>query len=368
MFDKKKIKSREINPLSMNLAMTGALLHGQDHANLAMVKMIQGMQKYQASVFTPKPAPKTSIWHNGQSHLYAVETHVSNSRKPIVVLIPSLVNGAEIFDLYEDRSMCRWFSKEGLQTYLFDWGDLTKDDVSNSSALITEKLQKALEFLKEGNPDTPIHVLGYCMGGTLCVGLVHHAPDLVSSLTLLASPWNYHIGAQALLSRIQFWAPSALMQSERKGALSASSLQMLFASVDPLLTQRKFEKFLDMDEKQDGFKLFITVEDWLNNGCDIPENIAQECISQWYLQNIQHKRQWSVGGHKVDPENIKCPVYIVASKKDRLVDYESSMALESQLKNADTLDPDCGHIGMIAGANSIQNVWQPIADWMRAKS
>lgn len=364
----KKNKSRAINPLSMNLAMTGALLHGQEHANLAMVKMVQGMQKYQASVFDAKPAPKTSVWRNGQSSLFEIENATSNDENPIVVLIPSLVNGAEIFDLYEDRSMCSWFSKKGFRTYLFDWDDLTKDDVSSSSALITDKLQQALEHLKSENPNTPIHVLGYCMGGTLCVGLVHHAPDLVSSLTLLASPWNYHVGTQALLSRIQFWAPSALMQSEKKGALSASSLQMLFASVDPLLTQRKFEKFLDMSDEEQNFKLFVAVEDWLNNGFDIPENVAQECITQWYLKNVQHQKKWNVGRRNVDPCAIECPIYIVASKKDRLVDYESSMALAAQLKNAEAHDPDCGHIGMIAGANSIHNVWQPIADWMRLKS
>jgi len=364
----KKNKMRGINPLSMNLVMTGAMLHGQEHAEMAMVKMIKGMQKYQASSFYPKAAQKKSVWQSGQSSLFEIKNVASNDKSPLVVLVPSLVNGAEIFDLYEDRSMCAWFSDEGFRTYLFDWGDLTKDDVTNCSALITGKLQKALEHLKGENPNAPIHVLGYCMGGTLCVGLVHNAPDLVSSLTLLASPWNYHIGAQTLLSRIKFWAPSALMQSEKKGALSASSLQMLFASVDPLLTQRKFEKFLDMSDQEQNFKLFVAVEDWLNNGFDIPENIAQECITQWYLKNVQHEKKWSVGGQNVDPQTIECPIHIVASKKDRLVDYESSMALAAQLNNAEALDPDCGHIGMIAGAQSIENVWRPIADWMRAKS
>ena len=62
---------------------------------------------------------------------------------------------------------------------------------------------------------------------------------------------------------------------------------------------------------------------------------------------------------------IDIPVMIVASRKDKLVEYDSAIDIIKHIPHAIVIEPDCGHIGMIAGGQCVDQVWRPIADWMK---
>ena len=65
----------------------------------------------------------------------------------------------------------------------------------------------------------------------------------------------------------------------------------------------------------------------------------------------------SVIGSFVEP-------FVVASSEDRLVEFDVAKALYEQLDGAVLHDPKCGHVGMIAGSHAVENVWQPIGEWV----
>lgn len=354
--------NRSINPLAMHIGMTGAFLQGQESAVNDMQQMIRGMQRYQASDYFPESQPYDVIWECGQTSLRLMCGNQKKSAENIF-LVPSMINKSDIFDLCEKRSMVKWFYDHGYNVYLLDWGDLSAENIGIED-LICERLAVALKHIKSKS-DQKLHCLGYCMGGILSLGAAFKDETNIDSLILLASPWDFHRGAATLLQRIKFWAPSALMQSEKNNVLGANSLQMLFASVEPLLAQKKFSKFLDVEEGSVSEKIFIAVEDWLNDGVDIPNVIAVETIQNWYGKNCLALGEWRIKGERVDIHSITIPVLIVASRNDRLVDFESSISVKECIEHADLIEPNCGHIGMIAGARSIEDVWSPILDWIK---
>lgn len=328
-----------------------------------MEKMLRGIRKYQEHPYKPEQEPLPLVWERGT---VTVRLCRSDKSKGALIIVPSLINRSAILDLCAERSFTRWMAGQGLNVYLLDWGDVSKDsEQDNIDALVLERLLPALEFIaaKEGEP---VAGMGYCMGGTLLLGAAVHRKQVMNRLVMLAAPWDFHAGRQDLLNRIKFWAPATASYVNAGQPLPVEAIQTLFASLDPVMSARKFASFDDMDQNSDTARLFIAVEDWLNDGVSLPAQVAKHCIENWFFANEPGRGQWRVGGVTVDPAAIAVPVLVVTSKKDRLVEYEQAAKLVDIIPGAKILEPGCGHIGMIAGARSVEDVWQPIAAFLKS--
>lgn len=164
---------------------------------------------------------------------------------------------------------------------------MKEDSSITIETLVCDRLGGALQHLRDQAKAKKcnIHGLGYCMGGALSLGLAAQNSGLFNSLTLLATPWDFYAGQKTLLHHVRFWTPSAMSRIENKNYLSADQLQSLFASVDPMLAQKKFSRFSKMDMESEEARIFVAVEDWLNDGKDLPAGIARECIMDWFIHN-----------------------------------------------------------------------------------
>lgn len=326
--------------------------------------MLLGIRLYQNHKYRPEPLKLDTIWRQGSASLKVIPGQAPGAGKAAVLLVPSLINKAHILDLMEDRSLLRFFAAQGFSVSLLDWGDISSDPGQQDiDGIIMRRLVPAIEALCE-QEGRPVHALGYCMGGTLLTGAAIHAQKNLASITLLAAPWDFHGGSQALLNRVKFWAPSAMPLIEEKGLLPVDWIQAVFASLDPFMAAEKFAKFADMKQDSPEARLFVAVEDWLNDGVDLPSPVAQHCIKDWFFENRPGTGEWTVGGEEIKAQQIKCPALIVASKRDRLVEFDTAAMLHKKIKGAELISPDCGHIGMIAGSKSVELAWKPIAEWL----
>lgn len=334
----------------------------QSESARRMGAMLRGILAYHEHPYRRNLPPLPIAWHEGTASLFHAASRIGQGSG--VLLVPSLVNGAAILDLSAGRSFLRWLATKGFKAYLMDWGDIMQDPaLATLDGVIAQRLAAALEHAVRDNGG-PVHVLGYCMGGLLALALAHLHPEKVRSLTLLASPWEFEKGPQPLGDRIKAGAGIARSVIHSLGRLPVDWIQTLFASVDPLVAARKFSRFAQMDPASEQAQIFVAVEDWLNEGPDLPAAIAEACIRDWYIDNAPARGLWQVRGTPIRAQDISRPSLVVASARDRLVPLESSAAAAHQIPGATLLVPDCGHIGMIAGAQSVESVWQPIARWL----
>lgn len=336
----------------------------------AIQDMLLGIQKYHAHPYVSKRDDLETIWQKGEVRILrpAQKSKKNNpdTRKPLVVLVPSLINGANILDLMPEQSLLHWLCAQEIDAVLLDWGESCADTgMQNLHDVITQRLVPALCFLREFNRDN-FHALGYCMGGTMLAGAACQKEAGLQSLIMLAAPWDFHAGSQALLQRIQFWAPTVLTALQEKDFLPPEWLQVLFASLDPALTAQKFARFNGMDQKSAEARIFVAVEDWLNNGLALPSNLARQCIKNWFLDNDPGRGCWQIKGEIIAPEKIKCPVFVIASDKDRLVELPSARSFQNDNSKSAFLNPACGHISMMAGRQCRKKVWEPIAKWIHS--
>ncbi len=358
-------------PLSTHISMAAAALtDGGDAAwqAQAMQSMLLGIRAYQMQEWRAERRALRQIWQAGEVTLSVNAAIWGAAERPAVLLIPSMINRSYILDLMPGRSMMECFESLGLRPVLLDWG-CSVDDAgqANLEAVILQRLVPAIEYLAEQTA-RPVHVLGYCMGGTLLAAAASRLQHKIARTIFLAAPWDFHAGTQTLLSRVKFWVPSVAALMRGKTCLPMEWVQMVFASLNPVQSVQKFTKFAAMDPESEEAKTFIAVEDWLNDGVDLPVELGTEVIEDWFVRNIPMHGQWMLRGQAVKASEISCPVLVVTSGRDKLVEEASALALASAIPGAQILQPLCGHIGMIAGQNAVQDVWLPMAEWILRKA
>ncbi len=347
-------------PLHLSLAASACMQQGED-GQAMMQDLLAGIKAYQDHPYKRQEGGLPVLWQQEEATLSGDEIQKG---RPHLMCIPSLINRSSILDITPERSFLRFMrDEEKLGISLLDWGESARDDGQGSPEdLILKRLIPALE-----NPGTPVHVLGYCIGGTLLLAAAQLRPDLFASITLLASPWDFHAGDPSMRLLVQTASPGAFTMMAQQGKLGGLWTQSLFAALEPEKTARKFASFAARAPEDPEAAVFVAVEDWLNDPVDLPGGIARTCIQDWYGLNGPAKGQWKVGKTVIDPAKINCPVLIVTGARDKLVPPESSTVLQHIVPGAKLLQEDFGHIGLMASKAAPQQIWQPIKNWILAQ-
>ena len=363
-------------PLSANISyllQEYALLEGKDdeeieNDNLSTARMqqyLQGVKKYMESSYRRTLQDLPVIWQSGSASMSYAAPREQNDNAAPILMVPSMINKSTILDLKENRSFVRWIADQGRSAYLLDWGDILRDPEQQSmEQVIRKKLVAAITELA-AHYNQPIHLMGYCMGGTLCLAATQLTQGNVASLTVMATPWDFHQDSEAICHSIKMLEPIALPSLQEENRLRADWLQLVFSSLDPRHNIQKYIRYAGLEESGEKAELFVATEDWLNDTVDLPKDLAQACLYDWYRDNLPAQKKWQVGRAEViNPSMLQCPVYIIAAKKDKLVSKNSSLSLAKDLQKVEVLEADCGHIGLIAGERSIEEVWTPYVRWL----
>ncbi|MBL4740398.1 MAG: alpha/beta fold hydrolase [Sneathiella sp.] len=328
-------------------------------------EMMSGIEKYHSHPYKRKETQSSIFWSRGAAQLLDYGKGVA-AGAPIALIVPSLINRAYILDLKAGRSFVDGLAEAGIHPYLLDWGapgaeerEYFLDDYFNKI------LFPALNYLAEANPSSPIHLLGYCMGGTLAVAQASIQQGKISSLIALASPWNFHdglnSGARFMISQKETW-DSVL---KGFGEMPVDLLQTFFASLDPNLCLNKFRMFNNLSMDSVRAEEFVALEDWLNDGIPLVKNVAAECFKGWYGENSPYLGSWHINGDVVRPQSLTIPTLIAVPASDRIVPPGSALGLAEQIPNAKVINPPSGHIGMVAGSRAKTGLWQDVIDWIK---
>lgn len=360
---------RSLRPLPVHMAVANAEyakmeLRRQDGKTL-ITAMFEGIKRYQDHPFARAIDPLPVVFTAGQVRVFHA---AATDPRAAVFVVPSMINRSHILDLLPDRSFVRWLAGQGMDAYLLDWGEPARDDgMVSMDAAIGDRLLPAMRAAKQAADGLPLFGLGYCMGGTLLAGAAGAMGGDLAGAAFLASPWDFHGGDRRLATQVQMGTPTAMQLMESRDVLPVNWIQSVFAAVNEERTVHKFAKFAAMDPDSAEAHLFVAVEDWLNDGLDLPAPLARTCIRDWYGDNLPGRGMWLVAGVAVDPAAIRCPALVIAPTQDRLVPADSALALSGKLRDATVLKPDCGHVAMMTGRRAEQDVWHPVADWVMGR-
>jgi polyhydroxyalkanoate synthase subunit PhaC len=325
--------------------------------------LIAGIAAYRRHPYRRDLPDPPLLWQEGDTRLIdygAFAPSRSRRNAPAVLFVPSLINRAYVLDLAEGGSMLRWLAASGLRPLLLDWG--WPGEIERGFTL-TDYIAGRLERVLTAVPRRLV-LAGYCMGGLLALAAALRRPERIRALALLATPWDFHAGgaerAITLARTLPLFEPAFAFNA----SLPTDCLQMLFAALDPFGVAAKYRSFARLDPASARARLFVALEDWLNDGVPLAAQVARECIGGWYGANSPTCTTWRVAGLPVDPTKLRMPAFIAVPWRDRIVPPESARPLAELIAGAVLHAPAAGHIGMVAGSTAETALWRPFRDWI----
>jgi polyhydroxyalkanoate synthase len=281
-----------------------------------------------------------------------------------VLFVPSLINRAYVLDLAEGYSMLRWLAGRGVRPLLLDWGWPGETERQFTvTDYVAGRMERAMVAAAHAAGTPPV-LAGYCMGGTLAVAAAQRRPDLISGLALLAAPWDFHAPDPERAIQAARTLPMLEPAMAFSQTLPVDLLQTLFAMLDPWGVAEKYRGFARLRPDSERAKMFVALEDWLNDGVPLAAEVARTCLGEWYGKNAAARGNWRIAGLPVDPAAIAKPTFVVVPGRDRIVPPESARPLAELIHGAVLHQPAAGHIGMAAGARAEKALWRPLLDWL----
>jgi len=338
-------------------------------AQQRLADLLRGIEHYLGHKYVPERTPGTVIWQCGTSRL--LDYGSSHHGAPYVLMIPSLINPYTVLDLMPGRSLVAEVRSRGFRPVVLDWQDPgTEEATFDLADYITKRLIPALQHLYS-QAGYPVHVFGYCMGGSLATAAAVLAGDQVASLTLLATPWDFHtdggpVGQHSVFVRD---GGGSLTTAETNLPLSGDMVQMLFVSRDTAQNDRKFRRFADVPSDSDEARFFVALETWAN-GCNaLSRPTAHASINDWYRANKPAAGTWQIAGKPINAAQLKTPTLVIAPARDQLVPPASSEQLAKQITAsggyAEFDSPNAGHVGVLVGRARETHLWPRLVNWWR---
>lgn len=322
-------------------------------------QFLSGVRAYWAHPYRRAAASRPVLWRDGTARLLD-----HGSAGPPVIVLPSLINRADILDLLPERSLLGHLAQSGVRPLLLDWGAPEGPELGLTlTRQILDRAQAALDAAIDRFGQRPV-LLGYCMGGLLAAGLAASRRNDLAGLALLAMPWDFHAGRggplPALAATPQLTAAIAAM-----GCAPVDLLQGFFAGLDPYAVITKYARFAALPCTDPKARAFVAVEDWLNDGVPLAGPVALECLLDWYGTNLPGRGLWAPGGVRVVPEQMDLPTFVAIPRRDRIVPAASAEAFAQALRDATLVRPLAGHVSMVVGENAERELWRPLVRWLR---
>jgi polyhydroxyalkanoate synthase subunit PhaC len=344
---------------------------GQELYKAGLLSLINGRRqaKGRPPVAWPQVAatPADLMWQEGNARLIRYRRDDAPRGKTPLLLVCSLINRPYILDLLAERSVVRRLLERGHDVWLLDWGTPTAADASRSLAdYALEQLPRAAAVVTERSGSDRLHLLGYCMGGTLSLMAIAAGRLPAASLVAMATPVALHDeGLLSLWCRAPGFDPAELAKAY--GNVPPHVLQPAFKMLDPVSLATKFVHLDGKVEDDDFVRFFLAMETWLEDSVAFPGRAFVDWV-QLYRSDALAKGELVLDGVPIDLGRVRCPIFHVIADGDYITPPASSLALQTltAATSQETMRLAGGHIGLSTGRAAHERLWPAVSDWLLA--
>jgi polyhydroxyalkanoate synthase len=285
-----------------------------------------------------------------------------------VLFCYALINRPYILDLQPDKSIVARYLEAGFEVYMIDWGVPSPADRGLSlESYVCVLLREVVEIILQAHRLSDLHLLGYCMGGTMGALLAALEPSLVRTLTLLAAPIDF--GARDSL--LSLWTDPKHFDVdafiETHGNCPAWFLQSCFTLMKPV--QNLLAKNLAFYESMDDPRLvtdYFAMERWINDNIPVAGETFREFVKKLYQRDELVRGELYVGNRRVDLGRITCPLLLLTATNDHLVPPPSTEGIRAKVgsRTIRSMTIDAGHVGLVVGGKAHRSVWPEATRWL----
>ncbi len=313
------------------------------------------------------PTPKDVIHRDGTAELYrfrpAQGGAAESDGKPVVLLVPSLINQWYVLDLRDGHSVAQACVEAGFDTYCLNWGEPNDEDRFLTWEDVLGRLGRAIRRVKRFSGRDELGLLGYCMGGTLCSIYAALNPSSIASLVNLAGPIDFeHAGTLGQMTKRDWFDAEAIAGA---GNVAPQQMQSGFVALRPTSQIGKWVMFADRMHDANFLESFKALDTWANDNVAFPAAAYQTYIEDLYQDNLLVKGEHRVGGERVDLSRITCPTLTIATSRDHISPEAATRGLHDGVSSEDKelyVIPG-GHVGGVVGSRGPRHCYPKITEW-----
>ena len=319
-----------------------------------------GIKLLQSQYYSVPSRSHKKIWSLSVASLYE---YAVSAEDYVILCVPSIINKSHIFDLSPSRSMIAFMKAQKKQCYLLHWDSPKTSHLHFSDYILL--LEEAITALF-AKTKKPILLIGYCLGGILCLAAAHSKQPALMGLCLMAMPWNFHVPEWQKETASQ-WIHSiiALLQKNisHSSIIKAEIIQSVIYAVYFEQIKKKFTSLYQRRDQPEKIQQFLAIEDWLNDGIDMTASVAMDLAQQFFIENQTHLGAWKHRNQTIIPHQIALPQLHFISQNDRVVPPKSSLSATLQNPYATTIFANTGHTGIATNPAIITENWQYFLNW-----
>jgi polyhydroxyalkanoate synthase len=344
---------------------------GQELYKAGLLSLINSRRQTRgrAPVGWPQVAatPADVLWQEGNARLIRYRREVPATAKTPLLLVCSLINRPYVLDLLTERSVVRRLLERGHDVWLLDWGTPTAADGQRTIGdYALEQLPRAAAVVTARTGADQLHLLGYCMGGTLSLMAIAAGRLPAASLVSMATPVALHDdGLLSLWCRAPGFDPLELAGAY--GNVPPHVLQPAFKMLDPVSLATKFVHLDGKVEDDEFVRFFLAMETWLEDSVAFPGRAFVDWV-QLYRSDALARGELVLDGVPIDLARVRCPLFHVVADGDYITPPASSLALETLTgtRAQKTMRLPGGHIGLSTGRGAHERLWPAVSDWLHA--
>jgi polyhydroxyalkanoate synthase len=305
------------------------LIRGTELAFQDMLEKITGTPPAGVENFIPgKQVAITKgkiVFKNHLIELLQYEAQTTKVYKEPILILPAWIMKYYILDLLPQNSLVNWLTKQGHTVYIVSWRNpdskdrnLGLEDYYRLGAIA------AIDAVSKARPESKIHLMGYCLGGTLAMitaaAMANNKDHRIKTLSLLAAQGDFTEAGELLLfitkSEVSFLKNIMWEQGYLDTKQMAGSFQML-RSYD-LIWSKMVQDYMHGTQRG-----MIALLAWNADATRMPYKMHSEYLEKLFLNNDFAEGRFSLEGKHIVAENIQLPAFVVSTEKDHVAPWKS---------------------------------------------